>query len=207
MQFLPIPALTDSDLARFWAKVKRPESGCWEWTASTDERGYGRFGIRVPVYKAHRVSWTIHHGQIPDGLEACHTCDNPSCVRPDHLFLGTQADNLEDCARKGRNGAHSHPEKRPRGESHGCSKLNASIVAMIHELSGKGMPSTRIVKLLPVAVHHSTVRRVIHGERWSHVRRVSDDEELQVEIVDGAEPESGMNGLFGSETVGPYGKA
>ena len=96
--------------ARFWPKVKKSD-GCWLWTAWTDNFGYGgiknadfdkrlkkRFGL-----KAHRVSYVLHYGEIPDGLLVLHKCDVPACVRPDHLFLGTQLDNMRDRLAKGRN--------------------------------------------------------------------------------------------------------
>ena len=91
---------------RFWKKINKTD-GCWEWLGGTDRRGYGRFYInRNGVGRtdgAHRVSWEFANGKIPDGLFVCHRCDNPSCVRPDHLFLGTYQDNITDMVKKGRN--------------------------------------------------------------------------------------------------------
>ncbi len=93
------------------------EDSCWLWTgALLPKRGYGQtfIGSRAdgsfrPTY-AHRLSWIVHFGEIPPGLCVCHTCDNPTCVRPDHLWLGTRKQNSEDMARKGRTGRHAHPE-------------------------------------------------------------------------------------------------
>lgn len=89
---------------RFWEKVHKTES-CWLWTASVkDGFPYGQIGhpgTRTPR-RAHRVSWELHNGPIPAGLFVLHKCDNPRCVRPDHLFLGTQSDNLKDAYSKGR---------------------------------------------------------------------------------------------------------
>lgn len=91
---------------RFWAKVHVTD-GCWEWQASTRQSGYGQFYVPGPngeklMEQAHRVSYMLTFGDIPDGLHVCHACDNPLCVNPDHLWLGTRNDNMQDMARKGR---------------------------------------------------------------------------------------------------------
>ena len=85
----------------FWAKVQKTAS-CWEWMGARNHNGYGIVSRRVGNSLAHRVSWAYVHGQIPEGLYACHTCDNPACVNPSHLFLGTQLDNMKDMSAKGR---------------------------------------------------------------------------------------------------------
>lgn len=90
----------------FWHKALVGD-GCWEWQASTYGIGYGQFhrdGVMTP---AHRMAWQLTHGSIPDGMVVCHRCDNPPCVRPDHLFLGTNKDNSRDMVAKGR-----HKEQR-----------------------------------------------------------------------------------------------
>lgn len=86
---------------RFWVKVRKSD-GCWEWTAASKQGGYGKIAVGRRLMLAHRVSWELANGPIPDGLLVCHTCDNPPCVRPDHLFLGTQTDNMRDAVRKNR---------------------------------------------------------------------------------------------------------
>lgn len=93
-----------STLERFSEKyIPVTESGCWLWTGATNcDRGYGYFLFRGKPMLAHRASWMMIHGDIPLGLNVLHRCDVPSCVNPDHLFLGTLSDNMQDCSRKGR---------------------------------------------------------------------------------------------------------
>ncbi len=87
---------------KFWAKVQKSD-GCWVWQGCIVRR-YGVLGHDGKQVKAHRVAWGLTNGPIPNGLSVLHKCDNPPCVRPDHLFLGTQLDNMRDCSAKGRSG-------------------------------------------------------------------------------------------------------
>ncbi len=88
---------------RFWSRVKKTDA-CWEWMGHRESQGYGRFGWHKNPWlgRAHRFAWHVSYGPVPDGLFVLHRCDNPPCVRPDHLFLGTAKDNMQDCLKKGR---------------------------------------------------------------------------------------------------------
>jgi hypothetical protein len=110
-------ALSSVDL--FWAKVRRTD-GCWEWTGARLHSGYGKLGRKGRTYVAHRFAWELVNGAIPDGLFACHRCDNRLCVRPDHLFLGTQKDNIADMLSKGRGSLP--PGTEARREQNVCSR-------------------------------------------------------------------------------------
>lgn len=86
---------------RFWNKVLKTDD-CWTWTSAKSRKGYGLFWDGNKFVRAHRASYVLAFGPIPDGMCVCHHCDNPSCVRPDHLFIGTNADNVHDSIAKGR---------------------------------------------------------------------------------------------------------
>lgn len=101
--------------SRFWSKVRRGSS-CWTWSGRIGDRGYGQFDDGDRTLRAHRVAWTLTRGEIPAGMQVLHRCDNPACVRPDHLFLGTHDDNMRDMAAKGRQrGGRPRQERCGRG--------------------------------------------------------------------------------------------
>lgn len=106
-------------VARFWSKVcKGNPDECWEWQAARGYFGYGVFSIRSRLLPAHRYAYELVHGAIPQGWQVCHVCDNPPCVNPSHLWLGTAKANAQDMARKGRDPMHTHPENVLRGDQH-----------------------------------------------------------------------------------------
>lgn len=91
---------------RFWSKAQADDSGCWLWTASKNNMGYGQFGVKTGdgMRKSHRVAWELSRGPVPDGQCVLHRCDRPACVNPDHLFLGTKRENTLDMFAKKRDG-------------------------------------------------------------------------------------------------------
>lgn len=176
-------------LERFWAKVTVPEdrTQCWLWHGASI-RGYGQFWVAPRLRLAHRVSWALANGALPEDKDHCvlHRCDTRACVNPKHLFVGTYADNMADAMAKGRNarGARSgaslhperyprgdahwsrrHPEKCPKGAAHSSAKLTDSNVAAI--LMSSGMQKD-IAKRFGVS--SATISAIRHGKRWQHVR-------------------------------------
>lgn len=129
-EYLASQGLSATFPERFWKKVNKTD-GCWLWTASLHDFGYGQIGRKghggTPIH-SHVASWVLHNGAVPNQMCVLHRCDNPACIRPDHLFLGTRGDNLRDMTIKGR---------RVYGERHGRSKLKYSQVLEIRSLYGK----------------------------------------------------------------------
>lgn len=121
-----MPATIDP-VVNYWSKVIISETGCWGWTAGLN-RGYGCFGYKGKAVAAHRFSWEHHFGPIPARMSVLHKCDNPICSRPDHLFLGTRAENNKDRAAKGRTVTQMVP-----GERHPAAKLNWDAVREIRQ--------------------------------------------------------------------------
>lgn len=139
--------------------------GCWIWTgARTGE--YGSAQYRGRSVRAHRVAWMLANGPIPTGMLVCHKCDNPPCVRVDHLFLGTVADNNRDRANKGRGKGFTsgadHPAKLRSGENHWCAKITDEQVSQIRQRVASGETQTRVAADL--RIHSATVSRIVRHE-------------------------------------------
>lgn len=154
------------DCKRFWTKViaASPDE-CWTWTGSKADHRYGALWD-VPEKKmhlAHIVSYSAYVGEIPDGLKVLHTCDNPACVNPAHLWLGTMLDNSRDRDRKGRNGGW-----KTRGSNHGRAKLTEHDVPVIREMYASGAHSLEGIAE-KFGVNHRTIAAVINGLTWRHV--------------------------------------
>ena len=146
-------------LDRFFNKVLKTNT-CWEWTGCRQKNGYGKIGAggdRGKTLLAHRVSWILHCGKINEGLECCHKCDNPSCVNPNHLFLGTRIDNEEDKKNKKR---HLY------GEKHSMSKINTRDVVSI-KTKYKINNTTQYQLAKEYGITQSQVSRIINGKRWA----------------------------------------
>ena len=157
---------------RFWSKVDR-SGDCWEWTAFRDRNGYGWFSVGGKTVRAHRQSWEMANGLIPDGLLVCHRCDNPPCVRADHLFLGTPHDNTNDAAAKGRmasgdrNGSRVHRERMPRGEANPFSRLDESTVRAIRGRRDEGALLREIAAEFDVSLPQ--VHKIVTRSAWQHI--------------------------------------
>lgn len=154
---------------RFWNKVnKDTKSGCWEWTAGQFPFGYGAIWINEIGNNelAHRYSWKLHNGEIPDGMFICHHCDNPKCVNPDHLFLGTADDNIKDAAKKNRT-------NKPKGEAHPKHKLTKGQVKLIkkeyNEIPYGYKKDYKISKAKEYGVTYWAISDVVYNRRWTHV--------------------------------------
>ena len=132
--------------------------GCWLWTGATTYYGYGSIDIDGRPYRAHRLSWELHNGSIPEGLNVLHTCDNPPCVRPDHLWLGTHAENMRDRDFKGR----LVPPPIRRGEDANAAKLTAEQVLAIRE-------DTRSLRLIAADydVSRSAISLIRRRKNWA----------------------------------------
>jgi len=166
---------------RFWANVSKagpvhPVCGrCWVWTARKLD-GYGYLIHNNRQIGAHRVSYQLNRGPIPDGLCVLHRCDNPACVNPEHLFIGTKADNTADMVAKGRqskgerHGSQTKPESRSRGEQVAGSKLTPELVRYIRQRHRRGCPKNGGNALArELGVSQALIWKAVNREYWKHI--------------------------------------
>jgi len=148
---------------------------CWEWQKMR-RAGYGRVRSGTRMWEAHRVAWEVHFGdEIPAKLHVCHSCDNPACCNPSHLWLGTSADNMGDRERKGRgrqpsgdnHRSRKHPETVLRGSQHGMARLSEKDIPGIRLMRARGNTWQSIGDAYGVGMN--TVRNVCIGRTWKHV--------------------------------------
>lgn len=146
---------------RFAKYVLLDFSGCWLWTGAKSSSGYGHLGIKGKNVKSHRLSWLLFHGKIPDGMEVCHTCDNPACVNPNHLFLGTHQENMEDMKNKGR--AVGFP-----GEFNPKAKLCYTEVLEIRKIWDNNKSKYGLLKSLSheYDIPLSTMAKIVNHTTW-----------------------------------------
>lgn len=166
-EYLTSQGLSPTFQERFWSKVAiiPYDKGCWIWTASTGSGGYGQIGRWKecdPPVGAHVASWILNRGPVPYGVCVLHKCDNPICVNPDHLFLGSMSDNTADMMRKGRHVIGV----RHRHEKNHNSKLNWDKVAEIRRLRSCGNSYRKIAEKMGVS--QSLARQVGAGIIWNH---------------------------------------
>lgn len=147
----------ESAKARFMARVEQQPDGCWKWIGAKGGHGrYGSVGLLGKAWLAHRAAWYLFTGNNPDAMYVCHKCDNGLCVNPEHLFIGTQEDNVRDMEAKNRS-------NHPSCEKHGRAKLTAEQVQSIRAR----WPSTSMANLAKEhGVSKPTIRRIVNGTGW-----------------------------------------
>lgn len=153
-----IPTLSATRIAAFHTRYAKG-GDCWDWIGATPGK-YGVFCIGKANFGAHRVAYLLAFGKDPGALLVCHSCDNPHCVRPDHLFLGTSADNIEDRNSKGR-----QPKFAPGSRTGERSSANKLSLKQVLEIRGSVLGPSALA--LQYGVSHSTISLIKSGKRWS----------------------------------------
>lgn len=149
---------------RFQSFIEMPENldDCWIWSGNTHRQGYGKFSFMGKSIPAHRMSYEIHKGHVVGNSMVCHRCDNPSCVNPSHLFLGSAKDNMADKVSKGRHkGAH-------KGSCHHLAILDDEKVCDIRRLYKSG-EVTQYTLAEKFNVSQSLISNIVNNSKWSHI--------------------------------------
>lgn len=171
-----LPQFTDELKRRFWSKVQiGDDSQCWEWTGHMMNHGYGVMKIHQVGYLAHRIALFLSVGINEHKTSACHTCDNPKCCNPSHLFWGTHSDNMRDMVAKNRANrptGDNHPSRRlialrPRGERHSLCKLTGEQVIEIRRLYADGLTHKAIASRYPIS--RRTASAITTRKIWTHI--------------------------------------
>jgi HNH endonuclease len=159
----------------FWERVPVGEPDqCWLWSGVTFTTGYGCFRIGRQMVSAHRFSWALHNGPIPEGMLIRHKCDVPACVNPGHLLVGTRLDNARDAIERNRyprgltHGRSTHPENFPKGNLHHMSKLQEVDIPFIRLWLRRGKPVTHIGEAF--GVDGSAISKIRDRHTWKHVQ-------------------------------------
>lgn len=152
---------------KFLSRIKKTDA-CWLWVAATTAHyGHGVLRFKNKMVKAHRVSWEIFRGEVPEGMCVLHKCDIPNCVNPDHLFIGTQTDNMKDMDSKGRRGRRSEGVGKSLGSKNGATKMtDADIIAIREVPARRGVGAALAAKF---GISHSSVVRIRSRETWAHI--------------------------------------
>jgi hypothetical protein len=173
---LPIPPMTQEEIALFWSRMRiGAADACWEWQAGRTGDGYGAFVVFPQiVVLAHRIAYFLHTGIDPIGKLVRHyECDNPPCCNPTHLKAGSNADNSQDMVRNGRslkgdkNPMRKYPDKVLRGEKNGNSKYTETIVLEMLTLQEQGMSQRAISRQFKIPI--VMAQRILNREVWKHV--------------------------------------
>ena len=161
----PTRGMTPEEKLYFY--TKKNYGGCWEWTGGKNDKNYGYLWVDGRNISAHRFRWMTFYGEIPKGKQVLHHCDNPECTNPDHLFLGTQKDNMMDMVAKGR---HGHA----RGEKHYAAKLTEQDVFNIRKEILSGIRKGSIAQKYRVTT--TTIRSIQTGKIWGWLKPKEDSD-------------------------------
>lgn len=157
----PDHLVSDDDFTvRFMRYVNKSENGCWEWTGGVSRLGYARINFKGKTREANRIAYQLFKGDIPSGKCVCHNCDNRLCVNPDHLWLGTHKENMDDMFAKGR-------YKVLSGETNGSSKLTESQVLEIRKLKAEGFRAQVIADQFNTS--RTYVNQIVRRDVWKHI--------------------------------------
>lgn len=148
----------------FWNRIKIGlNDQCWEWQKAKSRFGYGWLTWNGVCTGAHRIAWVLTNGEIPEGMCVLHKCDNPPCCNPNHLFLGTRADNCADMRKKGRDKYVGKP-----GEANSQAKLSKEDVIRIRMIYKRGVITQRMIAA-EYGITRESVKDILQGKNWRHI--------------------------------------